>query len=221
MIVKALSGRCGKYPVYIVGGATIRKSVTLQEALKGSANCMADFLDYGIHDTLRVHGGFEQVPKGEIWVATELDEDERRVVVAIAAHRLKGLANGMSSEKAYEESEKFAKDVRRKVFGIVHKLDVYGMLYKRMQDVNAFIVSGKQTRNACSNRFIQGGHGYVYDYVPKDEIWIDDTLDEDEYEGVFTHEYTEMKLMRDKNMSYEKAHELATIEEYKVRGKNA
>lgn len=66
------------------------------------------------------------------------------------------------------------------------------------------------------NRFIQGGHGFVYPFVPKFEIWIDSTLDEDERLPVLVHEYTEMCLMR-KGMGYDEAHDRATDAEYKYR----
>jgi hypothetical protein len=67
--------------------------------------------------------------------------------------------------------------------------------------------------------FTMGGHGYVYDYIPRDEIWIDENLNDKPYDRYATikHELFEVKKMRDKGLDYEAAHELANGMEEKVR----
>ena len=66
-----------------------------------------------------------------------------------------------------------------------------------------------------------GGHGYVYDYVPKDEIWIDENLKDkpDDMEATIKHEVFEVRKMRDEGLTYEQAHELANNIEKRERQK--
>ncbi len=78
-----------------------------------------------------------------------------------------------------------------------------------------YLVDGNKVRNDHIE-FTMGGHGYVYDYVPKDEIWIDENLKSkpDDMEATIKHEVFEVHKMRDEGMDYETAHNLANdIEE--------
>jgi hypothetical protein len=199
-------------PIFLVDGSAIRKSVTKKQALAGTDNTMADFLDYGIHDTLRVHGGFRQVPPGEIWIADELVPEERDIVVKIALIRLRGLDEGKAPQEAYYESERLSKELRQGLSIPSIRLSNF----REDDGVVTYIVNGFGVRSRFSSRFIQGGHGVVYDYIPRDEVWIDDTLDGDEHLPVFVHEFVERSLMAG-GMKYEDAHEIATVREYECR----
>ena len=60
--------------------------------------------------------------------------------------------------------------------------------------------------------FTMGGHHFVssdYEFIPKNEIWIDQDLDAVGREATIKHELTEFELMVYENMSYEEAHKIA------------
>ena len=59
-------------------------------------------------------------------------------------------------------------------------------------------------------KFIDGGHYLVYpERIPPPEMWVEDDLNEEDFQATTVHEYVEMKKMRDKGWSYDRAHEYA------------
>jgi hypothetical protein len=68
------------------------------------------------------------------------------------------------------------------------------------------LVDGTHVRNKFDSDFSQGGNGYAYDFVPKDEIWIDEQIDPIEWPFIAFHECEEADLM-EKGMPYDKAHD--------------
>lgn len=58
-----------------------------------------------------------------------------------------------------------------------------------------------------------------YDFVPKDEVWIEDGMKEDERLFVLVHEFRERELMR-KNWSYDDVHSAADQMEISCRDDN-
>ena len=81
-----------------------------------------------------------------------------------------------------------------------------------------YLVNGNEVRKDHIE-FTMGGHGYVYDYVPKDEIWIDENLKSkpEDMEATIKHEVFEVRKMRDEGLDYDTAHELANQVEKEVR----
>lgn len=89
---------------------------------------------------------------------------------------------------------------------------------KIAKGVNVYIVNGDFIRSNINVDFVEGGHGYVYDYVPKDEIWVEDMEDKKEMWFNFKHEQFERNLMKNNpKMSYEDAHDQAVAQETKQR----
>lgn len=75
--------------------------------------------------------------------------------------------------------------------------------------LNIALVNGTHVRNTYDSDFSQGGNGYAYDFVPKDEIWIDEAIDQIEWPFIAFHESELMK----KGLSYDKAHDRAKYAE--------
>ena len=65
--------------------------------------------------------------------------------------------------------------------------------------------------------YVQGGHDYVYKFVPHNEVWLDDDLLPEEWPYVLTHELHERKLMKEKSWAYNKAHASASQLEWRLR----
>jgi len=78
-------------------------------------------------------------------------------------------------------------------------------------NVKVWIVNGGYVRDNIPGglEFIVGGHGYVYDFIPKDEIWMDDDAAEDEFIYDLMHEFYERPLMK-AGYEYSVAHERAS-----------
>jgi hypothetical protein len=194
------------HDVYLVDGSWLRKNFTE----------FGDFLDAGVHGASHVvHWLFPSIPKNEIWVADELNLRERDISIAVAGELLKHIANGLPIKEASKLAKAANKLQRKKNAGKPDK--VRKSVYMVLDGVTIHIVRGEQVRDTHDPHFIEGGHGYVYDYVPKNEIWIDDTLDPDEITPVYLHEFSERHLMKSKGMSYDDAHERAIEIEYHYR----
>jgi hypothetical protein len=85
-------------------------------------------------------------------------------------------------------------------------------------DFTIWLVDGKKVREHCNIDFTLGGHGYVYEFIPEDEIWIDDDTAEDEILYVLMHEMHERSLMQEGTI-YEDAHNQASAVELLCREK--
>jgi len=72
-------------------------------------------------------------------------------------------------------------------------------------------IDGSQIRRNIDPEFVQGGHGYVYSYIPKRprQVWVDATMDPRDWPPVESHEIKERHSMS-RGQKYESAHEIAT-----------
>jgi hypothetical protein len=78
------------------------------------------------------------------------------------------------------------------------------------------LVDGSVVRRYFDPDFIFGGHGYVYDYIPKNEIWLDDKMNPQEIPYIEKHERIERQLMQD-GATYDEAHDIATAHDKRLR----
>lgn len=78
------------------------------------------------------------------------------------------------------------------------------------------LVKGALVRKFLDPFFTLGGHWLVYDYVPKNEVWIDDALLTKEVKYVLIHELYEANLMK-KSKNYDNAHDYAHAAEREAR----
>jgi hypothetical protein len=81
-----------------------------------------------------------------------------------------------------------------------------------------YLVDGNAVRREHIE-FTMGGHGYVYPWIPIDEIWIDENLKDKpgDFAATLKHEVFEIRKMRDEGLTYDQAHELANVMEKKER----
>src|SRR6202011_3256568 len=83
--------------------------------------------------------------------------------------------------------------------------------------IQVWLVDGNMVRSLYKTDYTEGGHGYVYRWVPKREIWVEKDLDRWELPFILCHEYLELRLMRDKGLAYDKAHEICSKVEFNLR----
>lgn len=100
--------------------------------------------------------------------------------------------------------------------------------FLRIQDgFKVFAVNGEWVRNNLSIIFGHGGHGYVHEFIPRDEIWIDthhcedcgcavnemnQEVSQNYFDSTVIHEIAEFKEM-EKGMDFWNAHKIALQKE--------
>lgn len=90
------------------------------------------------------------------------------------------------------------------------------LLKKLNNGITVWLVNGRLVRSAFDIEFTEGGHEHVYEYVPRNELWIDDDIHDDERGFILFHELFERRLMAS-GINYDKAHKQASKRESYLR----
>lgn len=137
------------------------------------------------------------------------------------------MAKGMPYGQAIIEADRAERKERRRA-GDVRRLthrgkqlpdprEVHERLWKSLENgLSVWIVNGRLVRSVFDIDFTEGGHDYVYEFVPEGEVWIDDAIEEAERGYVLLHELHERNLMA-KGWPYSKAHAESSRLEYHFR----
>jgi hypothetical protein len=90
------------------------------------------------------------------------------------------------------------------------------------EKLSIYVVDGPYVRRTYSMDFNVGGHGFVYDFIPKDEVWLDSSVEERELQFSLVHELVERTMMMDEHnpQDYETAHRQANTIELELRKEN-
>src|SRR5207248_3813658 len=96
-------------------------------------------------------------------------------------------------------------------------LEPYTTLADPRGEVEVWLVDGNLARSYYKTDYTEGGHGYVYPWVPRPQIWIEDGVDRREVPFIVAHEYLERRLMRDAGMEHDPAHEVCSTVEFDLR----
>ncbi len=95
-------------------------------------------------------------------------------------------------------------------------MSIYKRLIGRRNGVAIWLVDGKLIRDRINVDFTFGGHHYVYPFIPRNEVWIDASVNKNEIWVTILHELTERALMQT-GASYQAAHRKANIAERQAR----
>jgi hypothetical protein len=199
----------GNLQIWIVDGSYVRTHID------------EEFTNFGQHYS------FSYIPENELWIEQETKNDERRFFIdhLLVEHRL--MSQGVSYNKALEEADKMERRERRRA-GDVGRLthrgkqlpdgkEVHQRLWKKLENgVSVWIINGRLVRSVFDIDFTEGGHDYVYEFVPENEVWIDDAIEEKERGYVLLHELHERNRMAS-GWSYNKAHAESSRVEYRCR----
>jgi hypothetical protein len=181
-----------------------------------------------------VSGDFPRlIPKDEVWVVDRAADEEGLLFAANALARLRAIEHGAPEEQAYDTGINVERFLRAKLRGAEYRggrphkrvpKRVYEAEYATLPDPNGpetevtvWLVHGAVVRDLYKTDYTEGGHGYVYRWVPKPEIWVEDTVERAELPFVVAHEYLERRLMRDEGLEYDPAHEICSKVEYSLR----
>lgn len=170
------------------------------------------------------------IPEGEIWISEKLAAKEGIFFIANALTQLARQANGVSPERAYDDGLEVEQGLRERINGIAYRegkphkqvpdavyLEHYTTLPDPQGPVEVWLVDGNVVRSYYKTDYTEGGHGYVYPWVPRPQIWIEDGVDHHEVPFIVSHEYLERRLMRDAGMEYDPAHEVCSALEFDLR----
>ena len=217
-------------------GSGLKK--TYVTTLRGYRVCTVDA--FGVRSLTRhdeeftnfaIHTDFPSlIPAGEIWIDERLFEAEGLFCLVDAMVHLKKLEEGVPEDEAYRAGVKAERLLREQVTGVKfrggkpHKRtppEVYIGTYATLDDpkgpVEARLVDGNLVRSLYRTDYVEGGHGYVYPWVPKGQIWLEQGVADRELPFVLAHEYTELRLMRDDGLEYDPAHAIAAKVEFALR----
>lgn len=170
------------------------------------------------------------IPEGEIWIADRNIEQEGIFFIADALTREKECERGVPEETAYTAGLNVERALRERLTGLKFRAGrphkrvpqtVYVEHYITIPDekwpVEVWGADGCVIRSLYKTDYVEGGHGYVYRWVPKNEIWVEKALGRRELPFIVVHEYLEMRLMRDRKVDYHRAHEICAKVEFQMR----
>jgi hypothetical protein len=202
------------YTVYSVNGLAVRNAAHPDEEF-GNFATQQEFPDL--------------IPRGEIWISEKLAPREGVFFIADALTRCKRQAEG-ATEKAYDDGLEVERILREKLNGVAfrdgkpHKevpeaiyMEKYVTLPDPQGPVSVWVVDGNLVRSYYKTDYTEGGHGYVYRWVPRPEIWVETGVDIRELPFIVSHEYLERRLMRDEGLDYDTAHGICSRVEFDLR----
>lgn len=203
------------FTVYTVNAEAVRDVAQPDEEF-GNFATQADFPDL--------------IPAGEIWIAQKTAAEEGIFFIANALMQAKAVADGVPDGTAYEAGLNVERFLRQRLNriefrgGKPHKripegvhLEHYLTLPDPKFAIEVLIVDGNLVRSFYKTDYTEGGHGYVYRWVPKGEIWIETAVDRREMPFIVVHEYLELRLMRDAGLDYDTAHTICSRIEFQMR----
>jgi hypothetical protein len=203
------------YTVYAVNALAVRNSAQPDE----------EFGNFATQDEFP-----DLIPKGEIWISEKLAAKEGVFFIANALTQLKRQAVGEAPDKVYAEALEVEQVLREKLNSVKFRdgkphrqvpKEIYLKHYLTLPDpqgpVEVWQVDGNLVRSYYKIDYTEGGHGYVYPWVPRPEIWIEDGVDHREFPYILSHEYLERRLMRDEGLDYDTAHEICSRVEFDLR----
>ena len=206
---------CERYDVYAIDAFAIRNIAEPDE----------EFTNFATRDDFP-----DLIPEGEIWIGHRNVEGEGVFFLANALTRLKEKERGASDDKATAAGLEAERLLREQHTGIKYRDgkphrqvpdEVYHEPYLTLPDpeypVEVWLVDGCVVRSYYKTDYTEGGHGLVYPWVPKREIWVEKNMSAREWPYIVSHEYVEMRLMRDKGLGYDRAHEICSDVEFQLR----
>lgn len=175
------------------------------------------------------HYRFSFIPIHEFWIDKEFGNDEHKYFIdhMIIEWNLcrEGKSYNFALKKADEAELKERKKsaLMKKVTEEMKELpknavpkEVYKEKLAENEGVLVWLVNGELVRDLYFIDFTEGGHHFVYNFVPYNEVWIDNDLSPKERYFVLLHELHERYLMHT-GLTYTKAHYSSSIIEYKCR----
>ncbi len=203
-------GKQNGYTAWLVNGAAVRKELD------------ENFVEYDYH------GHFRFIPEREFWIDDEMSVKEYGLYLRRLLKETSFLKEGMSVADAARRADAFEETLRqngKRVQNILasQNQEVFRRTLKKKKIeeysgvVAVWLVDGPLVRSVYFLGYAEGGHDVVYPWIPKNEIWLEESLKPEERAFIVLHELHERYLMLSENMPYPDAHRGATIIEDRYR----
>lgn len=186
------------FSVYLVDGAFIRKNLNDQ------------FTNFGQHYRFP-----SMIPTYEFWIDKEHSSkngDEEEYFIQHMAKEWQLMRGGAKYSTAIDAADKLEHSLRNKDESDQYKI----RRLENIDDVAVWLVDGKKIRDDCYIDFTEGGHDLVYEWIPENEIWIDNDISKEERPYILDHEYEERCRMAE-GEDYKHAHGTASNLERQLR----
>ncbi|MCX6715020.1 MAG: hypothetical protein NTX72_04350 [Candidatus Uhrbacteria bacterium] len=189
------------------------------EYVRGHMN--EEFTNFGQHER------FPFIPSREVWIDHECVSGEQAFFTHHLLTERRLMRSGMSYARALAYADRAERSERKKSV-VMKRLrskkitpESLAKIYKKKlatyaNGLTVWLVRGELVRDICFIDYTEGGHDYVYPFVPANEVWIDDDLKQSERPFVLLHEVHERRLMSD-GMDYHRAHHSASLLEQGCR----
>lgn len=198
--------------VWYVDGELVRKDLDIE------------FTNFG------QHYDFNFIPENEFWIDNEYSPGESGFFIDHMIESYKLMSKGVDYDSALyvgdsiQTSERSKSALYIQCAEIIKTKDTLALLKKihrtllnkKTDKIKIWVINGEIVRDIYFIDFTEGGHGYVYNFVPKDEVWVDDDLSPKEFKFVLIHELYERYLMSLGN-DYDSSHEKSSALELKYR----
>ncbi|MHB8660422.1 MAG: hypothetical protein ACYC75_00565 [Minisyncoccota bacterium] len=203
--LKKLDERDG-YTAWLVNGAAVRREID------------ENFVEYDYH------GHFRFIPEREFWIDDEMPEKEYDLYLKRLLKEVSFLKKGVSVAEAVRSADSFEETLRQNGKRVQKFLTSQNqevlrrtLKKKKLEEyssvVSVWLVDGSLVRSVYMLGYTEGGHDIVYPWIPKNEIWLEESLKPEERAFIVLHELHERYLMLAERMSYPDAHHGATIVE--------
>ena len=203
--------KISNFNVWIVDGKYIRDNIN------------EEFTNYGQHYL------FDFIPKNEFWIDKEGVPGEEKYYIdsMLVMNRL--LAKGVSHAEAVRKADAIERRERSKSKLIKEEIklekqkdEIVDKVHKKLlkkfssKKIKVWVVDGELVRDLFFIDFTEGGHNKIYPFIPLNEVWIDNDVENKEIKFVLIHELHERNLMA-KGMDYDSAHKSSSEIEYSCR----
>jgi hypothetical protein len=169
-----------------------------------------NIIGIGGFDPLQVNRRW-YIPKGELWFDGRFVKEKKFLLAVESAPTPKiRIKHRFVDQARHSANKRFIQKGTPPPFT---------MKTKKQWGVALRYVNGSVVRQYLDPEFVFGGHGYVYSYIPKNEVWLDALMDPCDLSHVLCHERVERDLMKRQKKSYTIAHEYATVAEKEGRRK--
>lgn len=202
----------GEFEVWDVDGMYVRSKLN------------REFTNFGQHFR------FPFIPKYQFWIDHENASDETAFYVEHMLLEWTLMSQGINYDTAIARADHKEQKERRKsaLMAKVSKeltaslktipKEVYVHRLTDSASPQIWIINGELVRDLFFIDFTEGGHHFVYDFVPVNEVWLDNDLVPAEREFVLLHELHERYLMFT-GWTYVHAHNSSSYIEYQCRHK--
>lgn len=200
----------GKHKVWLVNGELVRKNIN------------ENFVAYDEH----YHLPF--IPKNEFWIDESTNPSEWHFFIDHLINEQWQIEQGKTYAEANKKADTLEKRERAKLLHIENHTDtkettkeilnkIHVKIWKEFSDViTVWRVDGKTVRDYFLIEYAEAGHDKVYSFIPKNEIWVEEILSEEEAKFELLHELHERYLMCN-GKDYAHAHLGATDVEDRYR----